>query len=148
MAETFEERTRREREEARRVAEQRVNGNGSARHIPPQVRVQTAGSGLATSREARANAAQPPQVVRGEVITGPGQRIPGAVKVAGFPVRTTYPFPAIAEDGGVWRIDPAEHKVTAGTIRAAASKWAAYHNLKVKTMVDGGLVYVQFRRPS
>lgn len=74
----------------------------------------------------------------------PPPTLKGAVKVDGFPDRCKYPFAEIATDGGVWKLDPAEYQAKPGTIRSAASKWATEHSIPVKTVVDGGFVYIQF----
>jgi hypothetical protein len=96
---------------------------------------------LATSREARA----------AEPAPGPPPDLKGAVKVAGFPAHSPYPFREIAADGGVWKLDPAAFlwrgkPIKDVSIRAAASSWATGHGLKAKVVLDGGHVYVQFRR--
>lgn len=131
---------------------------------------------LATSREARDAAAKPPALIQGRVeeegldpggpdlpLSAPKEWhremaaddgpirpvIKGAVKVEAFPERCKYPFPEIARDGGVWRIDPAAFKVTPTGVKQAAGKWADRHELKVKIMAEDGQVYVQFtRRPA
>lgn len=108
-------------------------------------------SQLATSREARA-ATPVPAVVPGTVIPPdpaalPPAKVRGAVKVDAFPVRSIYPFAEIAEDGGIWQINPAEFKSKPESIRAAASKWASSKGLSAKTVIDGGALFVQFRRP-
>ena len=77
---------------------------------------------------------------------GPIRQIKGAVKVAGFPVKTRYPFQQIADDGGVWRLDPAEFKAKPQSVRQAASAWAVKKGLTVQTAVDEGMVFVQFTK--
>lgn len=93
----------------------------------------------------------PPQgspVIR-EGRTEPPTTLKGAVKVAGFPPRTPYPFAEIAANGGVWRLDPAAFlwrgkPTRVHSIRAAASKYAIDHGMKAKTVIDGGFLYIQF----
>lgn len=87
---------------------------------------------LATSREARAAGPTPLPTLK------------GAVRVERFPEKSKYPFRQIADDGGIWRIDPAEFKVTPAAITQAAPKWARGNGLAAKTVVDDGMVYVQF----
>ena len=104
---------------------------------------------LATSREARVAAAKPPALIQGRAEPTPPPSLKGAVKVAGFPVKSPYPFREIAADGGVWKLDPAAFlwrgKPTKGTsIRTAAWKWAADHHVSAKVVLDDGHVYVQF----
>lgn len=92
---------------------------------------------LATSREARAAVPTPDE-----------PPVKGGVKVEGFPEKESrYPFRQIADDGGVWRLDPAAFGVQAVTLRSAASKWAIYHGAKAKTVLaDDGLVYIQITK--
>jgi hypothetical protein len=90
-------------------------------------------------------AAAPPATVRDIRPPEPPKQIRGAVKVAGFPERSKYPFRQIADDGGVWQIDPAVFKVTPGAIIQAARKWAETRPLQVKATTDDGMVFVQFK---
>jgi hypothetical protein len=94
---------------------------------------------LATSKEARAAAPLHPEP----------PAIKGAVKVAGFPVKTRYPFQQIADDGGVWKLDPAEFGAKPQSVRQAAITWATKKDMTTQTAVDDGMVFVQFtRRPA
>jgi len=74
----------------------------------------------------------------------PTPALKGAVKVSEFPERCRYPFPAIARDGGIWKIDPAELNAKAESIRSAAWQWAKQHGVKAKVVIDDGFAYVQF----
>lgn len=92
---------------------------------------------LATSQQARA--------------LEPVPALKGAVKVTSFPEHGMYPWPEIAADGGIWKLDAAAFtwrgKPTKPvSVRAAASKWASEHGLRAKVVIDGGSVYVQFRK--
>jgi hypothetical protein len=70
----------------------------------------------------------------------------GAVKVEDFPRNNKYPFRAIADDGGVWKLDPSVFGAKPQSIRVAASKWGSEHGLKATTAADEGFVYVQFTK--
>lgn len=96
---------------------------------------------LATSREARAAVPVP---------SPPPATLKGAVRVAGFPSKSIYPFDQIAADGGVWKIDPAAFTwrgkpTKPASVYTAARKYATEHGLTVKIVADGGMVYVQFK---
>jgi hypothetical protein len=115
---------------------------------------------LATSRQAGA-AVPTPAVVKGTVITSsshPEQPVvhdlrqpptlKGAVRVDHWPTRRKYPFRQIAEDGGIWRMDPAAYGLKKPeSLRTQANAWARKEGLTAKTAVDGGQVYVQFINP-
>ena len=73
----------------------------------------------------------------------PAPTVHGAVKVPAFPA--LYPFAEIARDGGVWQLDSTQFRAKPGSIRAAAVKWARDHSLKLKTVLDGDHVYLQFK---
>jgi hypothetical protein len=70
--------------------------------------------------------------------------VKGAQKVDRFPDRTKYPFDAIARDGGVWKLDPAEYKVQPHTIFQGAKRWARDHGYDVRAEVHHGWAYIQF----
>jgi hypothetical protein len=104
----------------------------------------TPSSALATSREAR-GAEPAPALIQGRVEPGtPPPALKGAVKVSAFPEKSPYPFREIADDGGVWELDPAEFKVKPESIRSSAWSWAKKNGLVVKVVIDGGYVFVQF----
>lgn len=92
---------------------------------------------LATSKEARAAEPAPPS---------PVPVLKGAVKVDRFPTRCKYPFAEIAKDGGIWKLDPAEFKVSPGGVVQAARKWAQDNGLAVKAVTGDGMTYVQFSK--
>jgi hypothetical protein len=123
---------------------------------------------LATSRAARAATPVPAAVVKSAVVKeapaigppsvtavpppGAAPELRGAVRVGGFPPdsrtgRTRYPFPELARDGGVWRIDPATWGAKPLSIRSAANKWAHSHGYtaQARTGADG-MLYLQFSR--
>lgn len=87
-------------------------------------------------------------VSRPYVYKGTERELKGAEKVTEFPSRrrdrSRFPFRQIAEDGGVWKLDPATYGVKAVSIRTAASAWARKNGLRVATEIDGGVIYVQF----
>lgn len=71
----------------------------------------------------------------------------GATKVGDFPThRGAYPFAEIAEDGGVWKLDPAFYGVKPQTIRSSASSWGSHNGYRARTVLDGGQVFVQFTK--
>jgi hypothetical protein len=101
-------------------------------------------------------AARPAQASAGQPVISPltsdmrpPPELKGAVKVAKFPSPSQYPFREIADDGGIWRLDPAAYTwrgkpVAAASIRQAAMNWASKEGYSVKTVLDGGHVYLQF----
>lgn len=96
---------------------------------------------LATSKEARA------------AVPAPAAPSPlkGAVKVGAFPQRALYPFREIADDGGIWKMDPGAYlwrgrPVKVSGLRGSAAKWATENGYKAKTVIDGGFLYVQFTK--
>ena len=61
-----------------------------------------------------------------------------------------FPFREIAEDGGVWKLDPAAFlwrgkPTKPQSIRTAASKYAIEHGMRAKTVIDDGMLYIQFK---
>lgn len=122
-------------------------GNGRSLRPEEAERRLTSRPQLATSAQARA-AAPAPTVVPGTVVRdlSPAPQIKGAVKVDAFPVKSKYPFRQIADDGGVWKLDPAAFEVTHHAIRLAAPKWAKANGLKAKLALEDGQVYIQFTR--
>jgi hypothetical protein len=99
-------------------------------------------NGLPGGRTATAGAGMTSPVIRPAAVPN----IRGAEKVNGFPDLCRYPFQAIADDGGVWRLDPEVYKVTPQGISMAATQWAKRTGKTVKKVTDSGLVYVQFGR--
>jgi hypothetical protein len=73
-----------------------------------------------------------------------------AEKVSGFPQpararHAKYPWQQIAEDGGVWRLDPAEYDTnTPRAVGNAAHQWGTRHGYKPTTQVHDGCLFVQF----
>jgi hypothetical protein len=110
----------------------------------------TAAEAEAASRNGHP-AAPPPRAPATPAVQVPALK--GAVKVSAFPGRSMYPFREIADDGGVWKLDPAAFTWRGKpgqpqSIRTAASKWAIDHEMKAKVVIDAGDVYVQFtKRP-
>jgi len=94
---------------------------------------------------AQAGAAPPVPAAPGEPVLRPAA-LKGAVKVEGFPSQTKYPFREIADDGGVWKIDPSAFGAKAPSVRTAVSKWATGRGLKAKTAIEDGVIYVQFSK--
>lgn len=84
----------------------------------------------------------------------PPPQLKGARKVTAFPGRPSqqsgdrYPFREIAEDGGVWKLDPAVYGVKASGARSAAKQWARKNGMRVETRIRGDAIYVQFRKQS
>lgn len=122
-------------------------GNGRSLTQAEAQRRLTSRPQLATSQQARA-ATPAPAIVAGTVVHDQADKaapaLKGAVKVDAFPERSKYPFRQIAEDGGVWRLDPAAYKSKTGAIGVAAGKWARDHGYTVKIMNDDGMTYLQF----
>ena len=112
-------------------------GSSALRATPAEIARRTGiDPALATSREARASvpAPQSPPALH------------GAVKVSGFPVKSKYPFAQIAADGGVWKLDAAVFKAKPGSIRSSANTYASINQMSVKTVIDGGFIYIQFTK--
>jgi hypothetical protein len=136
-------------QEARAMSTKPYTYGGAARSLSPEEAAaearrnglspaaRTAPSALATSREARAAVPTPAEP--------PSPAVKGAVKVDVFPDHCRYPFAAIAADGGIWRLDPAEFGIAKPeSLRTQALSWARKHNVTAKTAVSDGHVYVQF----
>jgi len=127
---------------ARATAAARVNG-------PPPANSRSGLSDAATTRPSALAASREARAIGGEA---PPPTLKGAVKVGAFPSKERYPFRAIADDGGVWKLDPAVFppwkgkSVKAESIRTAASKWATERGLSAKTEIDGGYLFLQFTR--
>ena len=76
------------------------------------------------------------------------KRVPelkGAVKVERFPEKSKYPFRQIADDGGIWKLDPAAFNAKAVSIYQAALKRARDNDRTPKCVQSDGAVYVQFK---
>ena len=72
-----------------------------------------------------------------------------AEKVDGFP-RTAggphgkYPWREIAEDGGIWKLDPAEYSGSARIMATVAGQWASRHGYVSRCSIYEGALFVQF----
>jgi hypothetical protein len=122
---------------------------GSGRSLSPAEAAEAARNGARPSPALSAAATSRPSALA--AAPAPPPTLKGAVKVEGFPTRSPYPFREIADDGGVWQLDPAAFlwrgKPTKDTsIRTAASKWAIERGMTAKTVIDGGYLYLQFVR--
>lgn len=55
-----------------------------------------------------------------------------------------YPFKEIAEDGGVWRLDPHEYGAKEPrTVANAAAAWASRNGYQYRTQTHDGCVFIQ-----
>lgn len=56
-----------------------------------------------------------------------------------------YPWPEIARDGGIWRLNPADYgDVQLRSFQAAAAGWASRHGYRARTKTYEGALFVQF----
>jgi hypothetical protein len=76
--------------------------------------------------------------------------IGSAQRVAEFPRATSrgrwgkYPWREMAEDGGIFRMDPADYNTTARNIRSAAMQWAYRSGYVATSQIVDGIAYISF----